>query len=101
MTPRVGWSAVGLNGLKFLVVISPAATVTVVSLPAGCWPAEPEQAASASAPAVAAAAAASRRRVLVRFLGFRSIDRFLSGHGPRTGGLRAHHPAPPGKLAVT
>src|SRR6185503_11481438 len=96
MTPSVDWRAVLLNGLKFLVVMSPAATVMEASLAAG-WPplAAPEQAPSRSAVAVTAAAL-TRRRVLVRFVGFRSIDRFLSGPWPaptRSSERVTRHPA--------
>src|SRR5438105_7061079 len=97
MTPSVGCSAVVLNGLKFSAVMSPAATVTEASLLAGWLPAAaPSQAASRRVVAVAAAAALTRRRTRGCFVGFRSIDRFLSNAVFER--VTRH---PPGKLAVT
>src|SRR3954452_9641539 len=97
MTPSVGCSAVLMNGLKFSVVMSPAATVTEAPFVAAWLPAAaPSQAARNKAVAVAAAAALTRRRTCGLFVGFRSIDRFLANAVFER--VTRH---PPGKLAVT
>src|SRR5690349_25168574 len=97
MTPSVGCSAVLLNGLKFLAVMSPAATVIEASF-AVAWPpvAAPEQAPSVRAVAVTAATALTRRRSRGRFVEFRSMGGFLSGHAGTAPNavLGTRHPAP-------